>query len=173
MATAATMASSWSVGNTKLRRSRTASVVLRQDAVRRDAARWWAENHPRGFGGQTAPVAGFEAEKLTRWRSTGGALAELGAYMMARPEEATLLLTQLRGYAATARELEAVTFVEAVMKEQVEDGIEDVLEQKALIEGTPKSKREFARQARKLAALLEDAAYAAEREADEQEGRPC
>jgi hypothetical protein len=96
-------------------------------------------------------------------------MAEAGAYMMAVPREAALILTQLRGYAATARELEAMPFLEAVLREQPEDGAEDVLEQRAIIERTPRALRDYARQARKLAALLEDAAYAAEREADGQE----
>jgi hypothetical protein len=165
MSTAATMPRTWARSNANPYRTRATSLALRQDAVRLDAVRWWAAMHPRGLR-----VAGFEPEKLTRWRSTGGPVAELGAYMQAMPRECALILTQLRGYAATARELDAMSFVDAVLREQPEDGLEDVLEQRAIIEGTPKAKREFARQARKAAAMLEDAAYAAEREADAQEG---
>jgi len=165
MSTTANVARAWARSNANPYRTRATSLSLRQDAVRLDAVRWWAAMHPRGLR-----VAGFEPEKLTRWRSTGGFMAEAGAYMIGMPREAALILTQLRGYAATARELDALSFIDAVLREQPEDGLEDVLEQRAIIEGTPKAKREFARQARKAAAMLEDAAYAAEREADGQEG---
>jgi hypothetical protein len=164
MSTAANVARTWARSNANPYRTRATSLSLRQDAVRLDAVRWWAAMHPRGLR-----VAGFEPEKLTRWRSTGGFMAECGAYMLAVPRECALILTQLRGYAATARELDALSFIDAVLREQPEDGVEDVLEQRAIIERTPRALRDYARQARKLAALLEDAAYSAEREADGQE----
>jgi hypothetical protein len=166
VSTAANVAQHWTRSNANPYRTRATSLALRQDAVRLDAVRWWAAMHPRGLR-----VAGFEPEKLTRWRSTGGPVAELGAYMQAVPRECALILTQLRGYAATARELDALSFIDAVLREQPEDGVEDVLEQRAIIERSPRALRDYARQARKAAAMLEDAAYAAEREADGQEGR--
>ena len=165
MSTTANVARAWARSNANPYRTRATSLSLRQDAVRLDAVRWWAAMHPRGLR-----VAGFEPEKLTRWRSTGGFMAEAGAYMIGMPREAALILTQLRGYAATARELDALSFIDAVLREQPEDGLEDVLEQRAIIERTPRALRDYARQARKAAAMLEDAAYAAEREADGQEG---
>lgn len=136
-------------------------VAVRQEGVTRAAIDFMRDMLSRGVVPQ-----GFTPDMITSWRKTGGPVAQIARYMMARPQDAALILSIMRQLAAAAREQEPMDVRDAMLAEQQWDGTEDVDSTAALIEDTPAAWRKAATTARRNIAKLDDFALAADARAD-------